>query len=119
MFGVLHVRTLDRDVRPDGWNSRVVSESRACHERIGLCDWIATDDLEHEIPSLIRVIAAIEQLREWRVDPEPTVRVAITLVTHAVGSMSGLIRGGVDNHTGDCDAILLDEESFGFVDVHP
>src|SRR5438552_15923149 len=78
-----------------------------------------THDLEHEIAAFVRPIAGVDQARELRIDLQPPVGVAVRLMTHAVGLVVRLARGGVDDHARYGDTVLLHEQARRMVDALP
>jgi hypothetical protein len=102
-----------------GRNHRVVVEADACRLRVRLTHGVVTDELEHEIATLGRRIAVVDQVGERRIDLQPTVRVTVGFMAHAVGLWVGLDGGGVDDCAGHGDAVLPHEQSGRIVDVRP
>lgn len=80
---------------------------------------VAAHELKYQISGLIGCVPRSDQASKLRIDFELTVRVAIFFMTNAIRLMVRLPFRGVNNHPCYGEAILLDEQTRGIIDVPP
>src|ERR1700736_3962762 len=106
VVGVLNESTSYSDVTTHRRNDRPVAKGAARRLCVRLRHGVVTHDLEHEVAVLGGRVPVVEQIGELRIWSEPSMRVAIGFVSHAV-AVASVCR--VYNGAADCDAFVHHE----------
>src|SRR4051812_36265888 len=105
---VMHKAARDGDMAADRRNDRMVVEPRAGGFGTRLGSGEVTNDFKHEVAALIRYVARVHEMRERRIDFQPTVGISVRCMNDAVRKA---FRGGINDHSCDGHTIVLYQQS--------
>jgi hypothetical protein len=113
---VLHIRSNDAHVRAYRGDCDLVLITLACRLGVWLRHRELAYDLEHQVTTFITLISSVQEILEFRIYLEPSVRISISFVTDAIPLFAC---GRVNNSTCHGGALLYHDKALVMVNVIP
>jgi hypothetical protein len=113
---VLHIRSNDANVRAYSGDCDLVLITFACRLGVGLRHRKLTYDLEHQVATFFTLISSVQEILEFRIYLEPSVRIPVRFVTDPIRPFA---RGCVNKDASHGNALVLHNEALWMIDMTP